>query len=122
MSNVRNVILTVNVDKALDAAIQKTMRVLGYNSKAELTREALREFVIRRKVYTLFGGELVSQDASDMTAVEVLEQIQGLLRGIPEEHMDKEIPPCNKARDQHPDQGDQHRLHERQPARNDGCK
>lgn len=91
MTETKHVLLTVKVDKSLDEAIQKTMSILGYNSKAEVTREALREFVIRRKLYSLFGGELVSQDTGDMTPQEALEQIQAMLRGIPKARIDEEI-------------------------------
>jgi hypothetical protein len=91
MTDAKDVLLTVKVDKALDRAIQKTVTLLGYKSKAELAREALREFLIRRKLYNLFGGEIVNQSPKDMTAKEALEQIRGMLQGLSREQVEKEI-------------------------------
>ena len=91
MNESNDVLLSVKVDKALDRAIQKTVTLLGYKSKAELAREALREFLIRRKLYNLFGGEIVNQETKDMTAKEALEQIRGMLQGLTREQVDKEI-------------------------------
>ncbi len=91
MNESNDVLLSVKVEKALDRAIQKTVTLLGYKSKAELAREALREFLIRRKLYNLFGGEIVNQETKNMTAKEALEQIRGMLQGLTREQVDKEI-------------------------------
>lgn len=48
---------TLKIDRQLDYTVQEAVEKFGYSSKAELTREALREFLIKRKVFDLLGGE-----------------------------------------------------------------
>jgi Arc/MetJ-type ribon-helix-helix transcriptional regulator len=41
---------TIRADKTLDQLVDENVRALGYSSKAELIREAVREFILRRNV------------------------------------------------------------------------
>jgi len=92
MSNVKHDILwTIKVDKAFDDAVQKTLNILGYKSKAELAREAIREFLIRHKLYSLLGGEPVMPVSPKNTPKEALERIQEKLRTIPIDLIDAEV-------------------------------
>jgi hypothetical protein len=54
-----NIIWTIQVDKNLDAAVRESINPLGYTSKAELSCEAVREFLIYHKLFSLIGGESV---------------------------------------------------------------
>ena len=92
MSKIKHDILwTIKVDKAFDDVVQKTVNVLGYKSKAELAREAIREFLIRHKLYSLLGGEPVMPVSSKKTPREALERIQEKLGSIPIEIIDAEV-------------------------------
>ena len=49
---------TIRADKRLDRLVNENVRLLGYTSKAELVREAVREFVLKKNagrmgLYTL---------------------------------------------------------------------
>ncbi len=39
---------TIRADKTLDKLVEENVRVLGYSSKAELIREAVRDFILQR--------------------------------------------------------------------------
>jgi len=39
---------TIRANKTLDKIVEENVRALGYSSKAELIREAVREFILRR--------------------------------------------------------------------------
>ncbi|MFQ6127143.1 MAG: ribbon-helix-helix protein, CopG family [Candidatus Heimdallarchaeota archaeon] len=39
---------TIRADKVLDKLVEENVRALGYSSKAELVREAVREFILKR--------------------------------------------------------------------------
>ena len=46
MSKTKNdIVWTVKVDKNLNAAVQEAVSILGFTSKAELSREAVREIL-----------------------------------------------------------------------------
>ncbi len=92
----RDILWTIKVDKTFDDAVQKTVNILGYKSKAELAREAIREFLIRHKLYSLLGGEPIVPVSAKNTPKEALERIQEKLKGIPRDVIDAEV---RKARD-----------------------
>jgi Arc/MetJ-type ribon-helix-helix transcriptional regulator len=85
------IIWTIKVDKKLDAAVQESISMLGYTSKAELTREAIREFLIRRKLYSLIGGELSEPILKqDMTPAVALHELSIILKKIPKDIIEEE--------------------------------
>ncbi len=86
-----NILWTIKVDKTFDNTVQKILNLLGYKSKAELIREAIREFVIRRKLYSLLGGEPAVLASPKMPPHEALDQLHELLKDLPEEVIDKEM-------------------------------
>ena len=86
----RDILWTIKVDKAFDDAVQKTVNVLGYKSKAELAREAIREFLIRHKLYSLLGGEPVMPVSPKKSPKEAFERIQEKLKHIPVDVIDAE--------------------------------
>jgi hypothetical protein len=57
-STQEDIIWTIKINKRMDEAVQKVLYQLGYKSKAEFTREAIREFLIRRKLFSLLGGDV----------------------------------------------------------------
>ena len=82
---------TLKVDKNMDSAIQEAVKQLGYFSIAELTREAIREFLIRHKLYNLLGEEpriLTSQQVNPDTAIE---RILFLFKDIPFKSIREEV-------------------------------
>jgi hypothetical protein len=86
----RDILWTIKVDKSFDDAVQKTVAILGYKSKAELAREAIREFLIRHKLYSLLGGEPIMPVSMKTTPKEALERIQEKLKNIPLDVIDAE--------------------------------
>jgi hypothetical protein len=87
----RGVLLTIKMDEALDASIQKAIDLLGYKSKAELAREAIRDFLIRHRLYSLLGGEPSIPFASNMTPDEALTQLRAQLGKVPKKIIDDEV-------------------------------
>jgi hypothetical protein len=87
----RDILWTIKVDKTFDDAVQKTVNILGYKSKAELTREAIREFLIRHKLYSLLGGEPIVPVSANNTPKDALKRIQEKLKGIPRDVIDAEV-------------------------------
>ncbi|MHA2225314.1 MAG: ribbon-helix-helix domain-containing protein [Candidatus Hodarchaeales archaeon] len=57
-STQEDIVWTIKINKRMDEAVQKVLYQLGYKSKAEFTREAIREFLIRRKLFSLLGGDV----------------------------------------------------------------
>lgn len=41
---------TIRADDVLDKLVEENVRILGYTSKAELVREAVRDFILRRNM------------------------------------------------------------------------
>jgi len=97
MAKSKSVLWTIKVDKAFDNAVQKTLSLLGYKSKAELTREAIREFLIRRKLFSLLGGEPSLDISPKLPPKDALTEIQKILSDIPTEKIDEEV---NAAREE----------------------
>jgi hypothetical protein len=85
------ILLTIKMDDALDASIQKAIDLLGYKSKAELAREAIRDFLIRHRLYSLLGGEPSVSYASNMTPGEALTQLRARLGKVPKKIIDEEV-------------------------------
>lgn len=86
-----DVLWTIKVSRNLDEAVQKTMELLGYKSKAELTREAIREFLIHRKLYNLIGGEPEIPIHPKISPEDAAEELKKRLLKIPKEILEQEI-------------------------------
>lgn len=86
-----DVLWTIKIDRKMDEAVQKVLRQLGYKSKAELTREAIREFLIRRKLFSLLGGEVLESASREYTPDQALTLLMTHLEKIPSEILDREI-------------------------------
>lgn len=68
---------TIRADKRLDRLVNENVRLLGYSSKAELIREAVREFVLRKNagrmgLYTL---DKYRKEAESIDSKEALERL-----------------------------------------------
>jgi hypothetical protein len=87
----RGILLTIKMDEALDASIQKAIDLLGYKSKAELAREAIRDFLIRHRLYSLLGGEPSVPCSSNMTPDEALTQLRAQLGKVPKKIINEEV-------------------------------
>jgi len=90
-SSQEDVLWTIKVDKRMDNAVQTVLKQLGYKSKAELTREAIREFLIRRKLFSLLGGELSVPVSMEHTPENALNLLITYLAKIPSDVLDQEI-------------------------------
>ena len=86
-----DILWTIKIDRKMDEAVQKVLRQLGYKSKAELTREAIREFLIRRKLFSLLGGEVLVPVSREHTPEQALTLLMTHLEKIPLEILDREI-------------------------------
>jgi hypothetical protein len=91
MAKTKSVLWTIKVDKAFDNAVQKTLSLLGYKSKAELAREAIREFLLRRKLFSLLGGEPSLPISLKSSPEDALTEIQKILSDIPTEKIEEEV-------------------------------
>jgi hypothetical protein len=87
----RCILLIIKMDKALDASIQKAIDLLGYNSKAELAREAIRDFLIRHRLYSFLGGGPSVPCSSNMTPDEALTQLRAQLGKVPKTILNEEV-------------------------------
>ncbi len=79
------------MSKKIDETVQQVLKQLGYKSKAELTREAIREFLIRRKLFSLLGGEPVVPISHRHTPEDALKIMITHLKEIPKEVLGQEI-------------------------------
>jgi len=86
-----DVLWTIKVNRKMDDAIQKVLKQLGYKSKAELIREAIREFLIRRKLFSLLGGEVSVPASLTHTPEQALTLLITQLEHIPSEILEQEI-------------------------------
>ncbi len=86
-----DVVWTIKVDKKIDDAVQVVLHQLGYKSKAELTREAIREFLIRRKLFSLLGGEPTIPKQSSVTSNEALNLIITKLKSLTDAEIEQEV-------------------------------
>nr|MDO8113740.1 hypothetical protein [Candidatus Sigynarchaeota archaeon] len=94
--NKHDVVWTIKVDAAFDKAAQRILELYGYKSKAEIVREAVREFLIRRGLANLLGGEVIVPGTSPMSPIEALGQIKAALTKVPKGEL---AVLANKARD-----------------------
>jgi len=91
MARTKFILWTIKVDKAFDTAVQKTLSYLGYKSKAELVREAIREFLICRKLFSALGGEPSLPISTKPSPEDALAEIQKVLNDIPAEKIEEEV-------------------------------
>ncbi len=98
MSKTKNdIVWTVKVDKNLDAAVQEAVSILGFTSKAELSREAVREFLIRHKLFSLLGGKPIGRFRNQkFHPKSLLHELSLILKKIPKKQLDEEV---NSAQD-----------------------
>lgn len=82
---------TLKVDKKLDQAVQQVLIQLGYKSKAELTREAIREFLIRRKLFSLLGGDVTIPISFEHTPDEALNALITQVEKLSSEELKEEV-------------------------------
>ncbi|MHA1617350.1 MAG: ribbon-helix-helix domain-containing protein [Candidatus Njordarchaeales archaeon] len=81
---------TIKVDKKMDAIVEKLVRELGYTSKAEFIREAVREAIIRKYIglLGLFSMDRLQSSKGDpMKALEKLSRL-GIDRSIIEKELE----------------------------------
>ncbi len=91
-SSKQNIVWTVKVTKKLDAAVQEVLSVLGFTSKAELTREAVREYIIRHKMFSLLGGEPSGPiNRSEMLPDAALHELSLILKKLPKKILEEEV-------------------------------
>ncbi|OLS25511.1 MAG: hypothetical protein HeimC3_15000 [Candidatus Heimdallarchaeota archaeon LC_3] len=81
----------MKIDKSLNKTIQEVVRRLGYTSKAELTRDALREFIIRRKLYNLLDGEPTIAFQSEYNPDEAIHKLINLFKPLSKNDIQSEI-------------------------------
>ena len=86
-----DIIWTIKIDKKMDKAIQKVLKQLGYKSKAEFTREAIREFLIRRKLFTLLGGDVYIPHSSEIKPENALDVLIMQLEELPADVLKEEV-------------------------------
>ena len=79
----RDVVWTIKVDESFDRAVQEVQHQLGFRSKAELAREAIREFLIRHRLYNLLGGETVIPAVHKSSPEAAFDTIHEILKNIP---------------------------------------
>ncbi len=79
---------TIKVDDSLEQAANRAVGILGYMSKAEMVREAIREFLLRRGIFTLIG-DTEKIPKIDETPQESLNKLLEL--AVPQETLQKII-------------------------------
>ena len=82
---------TLKVDESLDRAVQKAVKLLGFTGKAELTREAVREYLIRQKLIFLLEGEMTVPPIPQKNPEYALKNLLEMLENIPEKVLKEEI-------------------------------
>jgi len=79
---------TIKVDNSMDKAANRAVDMLGYMSKAELIREAMREFLLRRGIFALVGDTQNIPKIAESPA----ESLEHLLKlSLPLEELEKII-------------------------------
>lgn len=71
---------TIRADDVLDKLVEENIRILGYTSKAELIREAVREFILQRNLGRLGLLTLDDQrrEAREINPSEAIERLRSL--------------------------------------------
>ena len=90
-STKEDIIWTIKINKRMDEAVQKVLHQLGYKSKAEFTREAIREFLIRRKLFSLLGGDVFISRSYEHTPENALNTLITQLEKIPSDVLKEEV-------------------------------
>ena len=90
-STQEDIIWTIKINKRMDEAVQKVLHQLGYKSKAEFTREAIREFLIRRKLFSLLGGDVFIQRSFEHTPEDALNALITQLEKISSDVLKEEV-------------------------------
>jgi len=84
-----SVVWTIKVDKKVDKIVEKIVKELGYTSKAEFIREAVREAILRKHI-GLLG--LYSMDKLSISREDPLEALRKLSSlGIKKELVEEAI-------------------------------
>lgn len=92
MSSIQDdIIWTIKINKRMDEAVQKVLYQLGYKSKAEFTREAIREFLIRRKLFSLLGGDVYIPISFENTPENALNALIMQLEKLPSDVLKEEV-------------------------------
>ena len=92
MSSTReDIVWTIKINKRMDETVQKVLYQLGYKSKAEFTREAIREFLIRRKLFSLLGGDVFIPKPSEHTPENALNALIMKLEKLPLDVLKEEV-------------------------------
>lgn len=86
-----DIIWTIKITKSMDETVQKVFRQLGYKSKAEFTREAIREFLIRRKLFSLLGGDVFIPTTLAHTPENALNTLIMHLEQLPSDVLKEEV-------------------------------
>jgi len=82
---------TLKVDENLDKAVQKAVKLLGFTGKAELTREAVREYLIRQKLISLLEGDIIIPINPEKSSDDALKTLLENLQSIPDEIIREEV-------------------------------
>jgi hypothetical protein len=90
-STQEDIIWTIKINKRMDKAVQKVLYQLGYKSKAEFTREAIREFLIRRKLFSLLGGDIFIPSSFEHTPEDALNALIMQLEKLPSDVLKEEV-------------------------------
>ncbi|MFX1286805.1 MAG: ribbon-helix-helix domain-containing protein [Promethearchaeota archaeon] len=90
-STQEDIIWTIKINKRMDEAAQKVLSQLGYKSKAEFTREAIREFLIRRKLFSLLGGDVFIPMSFEYTPENALNALITQLERLSPDTLKKEV-------------------------------
>ena len=90
-STQEDIIWTIKINKRMDEAVQKVLYQLGYKSKAEFTREAIREFLIRRKLFSLLGGDVFIPKSFEHTPENALNALIMQLEKLPSDVLKEEV-------------------------------
>ena len=92
MSKTKNdVVWTVKVSPSIDKAAQRVLKLFGYHDKADVAREAVREFLIRRGLIGLLSGEPTIPVVPQMAPKDALARLKVLLKDIPKEAFHKVV-------------------------------
>ncbi len=84
-----SVVWIIKVDKKMDAIVEKLVKELGYTSKAEFVREAVREAIIRKHIGLLGLYSMDKLQSSRGDPIKALEKLSSL--GIDKAIVEKEL-------------------------------
>ncbi|RLG49712.1 MAG: hypothetical protein DRO00_09675 [Thermoproteota archaeon] len=82
-------IWTVKVPKELDELVSKMIKLLGYTSKAEFVREAVRDSILRKEIWILglqAMDELSNEKGDALSALERM-----LSKKVPKKLVEEEL-------------------------------